>query len=69
MSETVQTAHRQAVLRLISSHERHIAMLEKIGLSESADILRISWLDLSRRLHDISSAELNALTDSVRLIR
>jgi hypothetical protein len=69
MSETIQPEHRQAVLRLIHSHERNISMLERIGLSKSADILRISWLDLIRSLHDISSVELDALGDNVVPIR
>jgi hypothetical protein len=65
MEATMQKAHREAVFKLILSHEHNMAILDAIGLQDSADILRISWLDLSKRLHDISSAELEALADRI----
>jgi hypothetical protein len=68
MREIVRAEHRQAVLRLIHSHERHIALLEQIGLRESANILRISWLDLARCLNDVTLAELEAFGDNVRVL-
>ncbi|HTT85331.1 MAG TPA: hypothetical protein VMF67_17780 [Rhizomicrobium sp.] len=69
MSVSIRAEHRPAVIRLIQSHERNIAMLEGMGLKDSAAILRISWLDLTRSLHDISLMEIEALNDNIRLIR
>jgi hypothetical protein len=65
MERIMQRAQREAVFKLILSHEHNMAILDAIGLTDSADILRISWLDLSRRLHDISPAELEALASRV----
>jgi len=57
----MRTKHRKTVLKLILAHESNIKLLDRIGLKASADILRISWLDLVRQVHDISLAELDAL--------
>jgi hypothetical protein len=62
----MRTRHRKTVLRLILAHESNIKLLERMGLKESADILRISWLDLLRQVHDVSVAELDALEARVR---
>ncbi len=63
MGKVMPKKHRETIFKLIISHERSMAALDAIGLAESANILRISWLDLSRRLHDISSTELEAFAD------
>jgi hypothetical protein len=63
MGKLMPKKHRETIFKLIISHERSMAALGAIGFMESANILRISWLDLSRRLHDISSAELETLAD------
>jgi hypothetical protein len=56
----VPTKRDIALAEIIETLEKQMQILESIGLTESASLLRIAWLDLECRKGCFSIAELEA---------